>query len=105
MGSLLFYLQYRRKRDGTLCYETDVTTVLVSLETMKSVPITDEFCNKISGQLKFCCIFVILCTKINNKIGLFFCCGQTELSDINKNAKVRIEGDMIFNFPLDLFYT
>lgn len=32
----------RRKRDGTLCFHADVTTVLVNLDTLKSTPIPPE---------------------------------------------------------------
>ena len=44
-SSLVFIYSIRRKRDGILCFEVDVTTVFMYLETMKSLPITDEFCN------------------------------------------------------------
>ena len=32
----------RRKRDGAVCFRARVTTVLVSIDTMKPVPLSDE---------------------------------------------------------------
>ena len=42
-SSVVFGYDIRRKRDGVLCCRTDITTVLVDLDTMKPVPLTDEF--------------------------------------------------------------
>ena len=32
----------RRERDGVLCFNADITTVFVGLDSMKSTPITDD---------------------------------------------------------------
>ncbi|HCI16610.1 MAG: acyl-CoA thioesterase [Candidatus Marinimicrobia bacterium] len=42
-SSLIFSYRIRRKRDGELCFVADVTTVAMSLESMKAVPIPDEY--------------------------------------------------------------
>ena len=45
MGKTSVTLGYEihRKRDGALCFRARVTTVLVSIDTMKPVPLSDEF--------------------------------------------------------------
>lgn len=40
--SVVFGYDIRRKRDGRLCFRAGITTVLVNLDTMKPVPLTDE---------------------------------------------------------------
>ena len=42
-ASVTFGYQIRRKRDGALCFQARVTTVLVSIDTMKPVPLSDEY--------------------------------------------------------------
>ena len=51
-SSLIFSYRIRRKRDGVLCFTADVATVAVSLETMKSVRIPDEYRNLFENFLK-----------------------------------------------------
>ncbi|MFQ5790882.1 MAG: acyl-CoA thioesterase [Acidobacteriota bacterium] len=41
--SVTFGYDIRRKRDGALCFRSRITTVLVRLENMEPVPLTDEF--------------------------------------------------------------
>ena len=41
-SSVTFGYQIRRKRDGVLCFRARVTTVLVSVDTMRPVPLSDE---------------------------------------------------------------
>ena len=41
-SSVTFGYQIRRKRDGVLCFRASITTVLVSIDTMKPVPLSDE---------------------------------------------------------------
>ena len=70
-SSHIFTYSIRRNRDGMLCFEADVTTVFMSLKTMKSIPITDEFRDLFERYMENL-IFVIPYTKTNNKIGLFY---------------------------------
>ena len=42
-SSLTFAYAIRRKRDGELCFEAEVTTVLVEMETLKPVPLPLEY--------------------------------------------------------------
>ncbi len=35
--------EIHRKRDGRLCFTARVTTVLVSIDTMKPVPLREEY--------------------------------------------------------------
>ena len=41
-SSVTFGYQIRRKRDGVHCFRASITTVLVSIDTMKPVPLSDE---------------------------------------------------------------
>ena len=43
--TLFFNYSILRKRDGMLFFEADAFTVFMSLKTMKTAPITDEFRN------------------------------------------------------------
>jgi len=40
--SVTFGYVIRRKRDGVLCFRASITTVLVSIDIMKPVPLSDE---------------------------------------------------------------
>jgi 4-hydroxybenzoyl-CoA thioesterase len=42
-SSVVFAYQIRRKRDGVLCFRARVTTVLVSIDTMKPMTLDDEY--------------------------------------------------------------
>lgn len=42
-SSVVFRYQIRRRRDGILCLEAEITTVLMNLDTQKPVPIPDEY--------------------------------------------------------------
>lgn len=42
-SSVVFGYEIRRKRDSVLCFRARVTTVLVSIDTMKPVALTDEY--------------------------------------------------------------
>lgn len=41
--SMEMHYEIRRKRDGTLCFEADITTVLIDLDSQRPVPVPDEF--------------------------------------------------------------
>ena len=41
--SVVFGYEIRRKRDSVLCFRARVTTVLVSIDTMETVALTDEY--------------------------------------------------------------
>lgn len=41
-SSLVLSYDIRRKRDGVLAFHADITTVLVNLDTLESVPIDGE---------------------------------------------------------------
>ena len=41
-SSVTFGYVIRRKRDGAVCFRARVTTVLVSVDTMRPVPLSDE---------------------------------------------------------------
>lgn len=41
-SSLKLGYDIRRKRDGELCFHADITTVLVDLDSVEPVPITDD---------------------------------------------------------------
>lgn len=40
--SVVFGYDIRRKRDGALCFQAEITTVLVDLDSLKPVPVADE---------------------------------------------------------------
>ena len=42
-SSVVFGYRIRRKRDSELCFIADVTTVIISLDSMKPVPIPKEY--------------------------------------------------------------
>ena len=42
-SSVTLGYEIHRKRDGVLCFTARVTTVLVSIDTMKPVPLDDEY--------------------------------------------------------------
>jgi acyl-CoA thioesterase FadM len=42
-SSVVFGYHIRRKRDGVLCFQARVTTVLVSIDTMKPVKLDAEY--------------------------------------------------------------
>ena len=42
-SSVTLGYEIHRKRDGVLCFTARVTTVLVSIDTMKPVPLGDEY--------------------------------------------------------------
>jgi len=41
--SVTFEYDIRRKKDGALCFEAKVVTVFVDLDTLKPIPLTEEF--------------------------------------------------------------
>jgi 4-hydroxybenzoyl-CoA thioesterase len=41
-SSVVFGYDIRRKRDGALCFQAEITTVLVNLDTLSPVPIEAE---------------------------------------------------------------
>lgn len=41
-ASVVFHYEIRRRRDGVLAFEADITTVLMNLDTQRSVPLTEE---------------------------------------------------------------
>jgi 4-hydroxybenzoyl-CoA thioesterase len=53
VGSASMKMRYRirRKKDGVLAFEACITTVLMNLDTLKSVPIPDDFRRILEGML------------------------------------------------------
>ncbi len=41
--SVTFGYEIRRKRDGLLCFQAQIKTVMVELDTLRPVPLTEEF--------------------------------------------------------------
>ena len=50
-SSVCFHYEIRRKRDSVLCFEADITTVLVQLDSQKSQPLGDELRSIFEGYL------------------------------------------------------
>ena len=48
-SSLRAHYTIRRKRDGVICFEADITTVLINLDTHASQPIGDELRTVLTG--------------------------------------------------------
>jgi 4-hydroxybenzoyl-CoA thioesterase len=40
--SVVFGYDIRRKRDGALCFQAQITTVLVNLDSLRPIPVEDE---------------------------------------------------------------
>lgn len=50
-ASVVLHYEIRRKRDATLCFVADVTTVFMDLDTQKSQPLTEELRRLFEGML------------------------------------------------------
>lgn len=50
-SSVSFHYEIRRKRDSTLCFEANITTVLIHLDSRKPQPIDQELRSILEGYL------------------------------------------------------